>query len=60
MMLVIMKPDAGMRDISAVIARVEDLGCKVHLSEGKERTVVGVVENGHAIDREALEQIPGC
>jgi 3-deoxy-7-phosphoheptulonate synthase len=59
MMLVIMRPDAGMRDISAVIARVEDLGCKVHLSEGKERTVIGVVENGHTIDRESLEQIPG-
>lgn len=59
MMLVIMKVDAGMRDISAVIARVEDQGCKVHISEGKERTVLGIVENGHKIDRESLEQIPG-
>ncbi|MCB8953425.1 MAG: 3-deoxy-7-phosphoheptulonate synthase [Ardenticatenales bacterium] len=58
-MLVIMKVDAGMRDISAVIARVEDQGCKVHISEGKERTVLGIVENGHKIDRESLEQIPG-
>lgn len=59
MMLVIMKSDAGTRDISAVIARVEDLGCKVHLSEGKERTVLGIVEDGHKIDRQSLEQIPG-
>ncbi len=59
MMLVIMKSDAGMRDISAVIARVEDQGCKVHISEGKERTVLGIVEDGCKIDRESLEQIPG-
>ena len=32
MMIVIMNPTATMRDKSAVIARAEDLGFKVHLS----------------------------
>lgn len=58
MILVIMKTNAGTRAISNVIARVEDQGCKVHLSEGKERTVIGIIQNGHPLSRESLEQLP--
>lgn len=59
MMIVIMKPDASMREKSAVIARAEDFGCQVHLSEGKERTIIGVIGNGRVVDREQMERMPG-
>lgn len=59
MMIVIMKADATMREKSAIIARAEDFGCKVHLSEGKERTIIGVIGNGRVIDREQMERMPG-
>jgi len=59
MMIVIMNPDATMRDKSAVIARAEDLGFKVHLSEGKERTIIGIIGNDRVINREQLERMTG-
>jgi 3-deoxy-7-phosphoheptulonate synthase len=59
MILVVMRSDARMRDISNVIARVEDLGCKVHISEGISNTVLGVLPNGQTLELGALEIMPG-
>src|SRR5262245_36425280 len=42
-MIVVMKVNAKPEDISAVVARIEADGYKAHLSEGQERTIVGVV-----------------
>lgn len=42
-MIVIMQAGAGTRQIAAVVARIKELGYEAHLSEGKERTVIGVV-----------------
>ncbi len=57
MMIVIMKAQARMRNISAVIARIEDAGFKVHLSEGEERTIIGVIGDGRPIDRDQIERM---
>jgi 3-deoxy-7-phosphoheptulonate synthase len=59
MMIVIMKSKVKMREMSAVIARIEDLGYRVHLSEGDERTIIGIIGNGRPIDRDQLERMPG-
>jgi 3-deoxy-7-phosphoheptulonate synthase len=59
MMIVIMRAQAGMREISAVIARIEDLGYRVHLSQGEERSIVGIIGNGRPIDRDQLERMAG-
>ena len=59
MMIVIMKAQARMREISAVIARIEDAGYTVHLSEGEERTIVGVIGNGRPLERDQLERMSG-
>lgn len=58
MMIVIMKSRARMRNVSAVIARIEDAGYKVHLSEGEERTIIGIIGDGRPIDRDQLERMP--
>lgn len=58
-MIVIMKADATMAEKSAVIARAEDNGGRVHLSEGKERTVIGVIGNGRTIPYENFERMSG-
>jgi 3-deoxy-7-phosphoheptulonate synthase len=42
-MIVVMKKDANAREISAIVARVEADGYKPHLSEGNERTIIGLV-----------------
>src|SRR5215213_745549 len=42
-MIVVMKRDASAKQISSVVARVKEDGYDPHLSEGNERTIVGLV-----------------
>jgi 3-deoxy-7-phosphoheptulonate synthase len=45
--------------IANVTARIEQMGGRTHLSEGKERTVIGVIGNGRTIDSEQLARMAG-
>ena len=58
-MIVIMKQGATWAQIANVTARIEQLGCQVHISEGKERTIIGVIGNGRPLDREQIELMEG-
>lgn len=58
-MIVIMNPQATMREKSAVIAWAEDNGCTVHLSEGSERAVIGVIGDDRPLFREQVEMMGG-
>ena len=42
-MIVVMQVSANKQNVADVIARIEADGYKAHLSEGDERTVIGVV-----------------
>ena len=53
-----MKPNAHMRDVAELIARLEDQGCQVHVSQGA-NTILGALSNGHRVDSRALELLPG-
>lgn len=57
MMIVIMQPDAPMRDISAIIAWAEDSGFTIHLSDGIERSIIGIIGDDRIINREQLERM---
>lgn len=59
MMIVIMKTGATSPQIANVIARVEQMGCSVDVSEGEERTVIGIIGNGRPLDREQIERMDG-
>jgi len=58
-MIVIMKPGATTAQIANVTARIESMGCTTHLSQGEERTIIGVIGNGRPIDREQIERMSG-
>lgn len=58
-MIVIMKPGATAAQIANVTARIESMGCTTHLSQGEERTIIGVIGNGRPIDREQIERMSG-
>ncbi len=58
-MIVIMQANASMREKSAVIARAEDSGYKIHLSDGKERTIIGIIGENLMINSEQMERMPG-
>jgi len=58
-MIVVMKQGATRAQIVNVTARIEQLGCRVQISEGEERTIIGVIGNGRPLDREQIERMDG-
>jgi 3-deoxy-7-phosphoheptulonate synthase len=58
-MIVIMKQGATGVQVANVTARIQQLGCQAHISEGKERTIIGVIGNGRPLDREQIERWDG-
>ncbi|HEY3291197.1 MAG TPA: 3-deoxy-7-phosphoheptulonate synthase, partial [Anaerolineae bacterium] len=58
-MVVIMKSGATVKEISAVVARIEAFHFRAHAIYGEERTIIGVVGNDRPVDRGAFELMPG-
>jgi len=59
-MIVIMQVGATPEQVKAVVSRIEEMGLKAHLSEGQERTIVGVVGDDRiAADRDSLSLMEG-
>src|SRR5687767_13241368 len=58
-MMIVMKPGATEEEISSVVARVEGVGAKAHLSRGEEVTVIGAVGDREHVARLGLEGAPG-
>jgi len=58
-MIVVMKVNATRGQIVNVTARIEQMGCQAHISEGQERTIIGIIGNGRPLDREQLERLDG-
>jgi 3-deoxy-7-phosphoheptulonate synthase len=58
-MIIVMKKGSSAKQVSGVVARVEALGYRVHLSAGEERTIIGVVGDDRPIDRTQFEMLDG-
>ncbi len=58
-MIIIMDPNATLREKSAVIQWVEDNECKANIFEGVEHMVIGVIGNGRPLNREQVRMMPG-
>lgn len=58
-MIVIMKKGATSAQMANVVATIEQMGYQAHISQGEERTLIGILGNGRPIDREHLEQVDG-
>lgn len=61
-MVIIMAADASRKHILDIVTRIKMLGYEAHISEGEERTIIGVVGKSAGIDREqvgALSTMPG-
>jgi 3-deoxy-7-phosphoheptulonate synthase len=58
-MIIVMKKGSSAKQVSGVVARVEALGYRVHLSTGEERTIIGVVGDDRPIDRTHFEMLDG-
>lgn len=58
-MIIVMKRSATPADVDAVVKQVEVLGYKAHLSQGTERTVIGVVGDDRPIASHSFEMLSG-
>lgn len=58
-MIVIMEKRATPAQVEQVVGRVEELGFRAHLSEGEERTIIGVIGDERPLSAEALEVLEG-
>jgi 3-deoxy-7-phosphoheptulonate synthase len=58
-MIVIMERRASPQQIEHVVERVEELGFRAHLSQGEERTIIGVIGDERPLSVESLEVLAG-
>jgi len=58
-MIIIMKMGASQQEVHNVVQRVESLGFQTHLSQGEERTIIGVIGDERPVDKEGLERMGG-
>ena len=58
-MIIIMKHNATAEEISDVVANIEVLGFKAHLSSGEERTIIGVIGDERPVEPEHFEAFDG-
>lgn len=58
-MMIVMKANATTEQIQAVMSRVRDSGLHAHLSQGVERTVIGVVGDIHKIQIDQIQRQSG-
>jgi 3-deoxy-7-phosphoheptulonate synthase len=58
-MVVIMKVDAGETDVARVVERIRKYGMDVHISKGKERTIIGIIGDEREVDFDSLAALPG-
>ncbi|NDJ36728.1 MAG: 3-deoxy-7-phosphoheptulonate synthase [Chloroflexi bacterium] len=58
-MIIVMEQGAAESDRQGVIEWVEEHGFRVHISEGEERTIIGVIGNDRPVDRDQVARLPG-
>jgi len=58
-MIVVMKSGSSDKEIAGVVKRIEAAGLKEHLSQGVERTIIGVLGQTFPELRDMLEMLPG-
>jgi 3-deoxy-7-phosphoheptulonate synthase len=58
-MIIVLKPDATKQDINHIIERANKLGLKPHISQGTERTIIGLIGPEDALRAVPLEAFPG-
>lgn len=58
-MIVVMKKNATAKQKGAVIAKIQSDGFKPHISEGAQKTIIGVIGNGTVIDKRKYARMEG-
>ncbi|MBI1804392.1 MAG: 3-deoxy-7-phosphoheptulonate synthase [Ignavibacteriae bacterium] len=57
-MIIVMEAHAREEDIQHVVSRIKELGLTPHLSQGVERTIIGVIGDERLIQKDQLSLLP--
>ena len=58
-MIVVLRGSATKKQLDAVLAQIEALGCRPHVSKGEERTIVGVIGDERQLNADAFQMMDG-
>ena len=58
-MIIVLRPDATDEQIAHIKEKLEGLGLTIHVSKGKERTVLGAIGDERILQEQPLEAYPG-
>ncbi len=58
-MIIVLKPDATKKQIHHLVEKIKELGLKAMVSEGTERTIIGVIGPEDVLRVQPLEVFPG-
>ena len=58
-MIIVLKPEATERDIDHIVERLRELDLKAHISQGEERTIIGVIGDDRVLHNQPLSVFPG-
>lgn len=58
-MIIVLKPESTQQQIDALMARIRELGLRAHLSQGEQRTIVGVIGEEEKLQVQPLQAMPG-
>ena len=57
-MIIVFKPEATEDDVDRVTDRLRELGLKSQISQGEERTIIGVIGDERLLDNQPLSVFP--
>ncbi|MBN1427759.1 MAG: 3-deoxy-7-phosphoheptulonate synthase [Anaerolineae bacterium] len=58
-MIIVMTKDATQEQIQGIVKWIEERECRAHLSQGEERTIVGIIGNNRPLEQEPIERLDG-
>src|SRR5438477_8832417 len=58
-MIIVVRPNSTPEQIDHILKRIQELGYRPHISEGKLRTIIGVIGDEDKLQVEPLAAIPG-
>jgi len=58
-MIIVLKKDTTQETIDHVVEKIKTAGLAVHISKGKERTIIGAIGDESLLASKALEALPG-
>ncbi|MEK6577412.1 MAG: 3-deoxy-7-phosphoheptulonate synthase, partial [Nitrospirota bacterium] len=58
-MIIVLKPGATQQQIDHIMAKLKELGLSIHLSRGKERTIIGAIGDDRVLQNQPISIFPG-